>query len=442
MLPFVLVFVFLVCWFVLLFSYYLFCFRGGFVVWFCLSVFASRTGKRNAPTCCEWLLVPRVQQLRVAGRTTRARCLRCVWMIRRLAFSCPNSARIHRRWAVLGAKKRDFSGASTPNAVSLNYLEFPATKPGTAGVDDTPVVFIHGLLGSSMNFRTMCRKPDISGARDAYSIDLRNHGSSPHSPDVSWAAMAADVAAFIRSRGIDHVHVVGHSLGGRVAMATALLHPEIVKRLIVVDVAPVDYQAANDAGEDNGTEVTQSSFAVLQAMKNLDLEHLSAIGADRAQLDEALSLQPGMEDAFVRGFVLQNCVQRPDVNGLQWTWRVGLDELLNSYHSTLTRWPYMVSAATTRTASTIPHETLFIGGSKSPYMRGHETAIRALCPNVHIEMVEGAGHYVHSEKPADFVRLVSPFLAGGWTQHIDPKTKNKFFFQSASQTSQWDPPPL
>lgn len=372
-------------------------------------------------------------------------------MIRRLAFAWPKKAHNHRRcWAVLlGAKKRELSGSSTPQVVDLNYLEFPATnKSGAAdGVDKTPVVFIHGLLGSSMNFRTMCRKPEISGARNAYSVDLRNHGSSPHSPDASWAAMAADVAAFIRSLGIERAHVVGHSLGGRVAIATALLHPETVKRLIVVDVAPVDYQAANDAGEDNGKEVTQSSFSVLQAMKHLDLAHLSAVGADRTQLDEALALQPGMKDAFVRGFVLQNCVPTPGANGrLEWTWRVGLDELLNSYHSTLTRWPYLVSDADKTTAgnasATIPHETLFIGGGKSPYMRGHEAAIRALCPSAHIEMVAGAGHYVHSEKPAEFVGLVSPFLAGGWTQHIDPKTNKKFFFQASSQTSQWNPPPL
>jgi esterase len=287
------------------------------------------------------------------------------------------------------------------------------------------VVFIHGLLGSSLNFRTLCRKPEISGPRDAYSVDLRNHGASPHDPDVSSEAMAADIALFLQQRGIPRAHIVGHSLGGRVAMATALLYPERVERLVVVDIAPVDYSGST------GAEVTQSSLSVLRAMKRLDLESLSRDRADRARVDVALAEQPGMRDPFIRGFVMQNCVQDGGPGG-PWRWRVGLHELLAGYHSSLMAWPFA--------GASIPHETLFVGGADSAYLRGHEDACLRLCTHAHLQMFDGTGHYVHSEKPAEFAAAVAPFLSGGWTQHVDPATGRAFFFQAATSTSQWDAP--
>jgi esterase len=274
----------------------------------------------------------------------------------------------------------------------------------------------------------MCRKAALSGPRDAYSVDLRNHGASPHSPDVSSEAMAADVAHFLQQRGIPRAHIVGHSLGGRVAMATALLYPERVERLVVVDIAPVDYSGSA------GAEVTESSLGVLNAMKRLDLESLSRGRADRARVDAALAEQPGLQDLFLRGFVLQNCVQDGGPGG-PWRWRVGLHELLAGYHSSLMAWPFGGAGYS------IPHETLFVGGADSKYLRGYEDACVRLCPRAHLQMFAGTGHYVHSEKPAEFVAAVAPFLGGGWTQHVDPATGRAFFFQAATGTSQWGAPP-
>ena len=218
------------------------------------------------------------------------------------------------------------SPVSAPSAVDLAFLHFPATGTGSAtnADNDTPVVFVHGLMGSAVNYRTLCRKPALSGPRDVFSIDLRNHGASPHDPDVSLHAMAADIAAFAQARGLSRVHIVGHSLGGRAAMATAILFPELVHRLIVVDIAPADYAAA-------GNEVSKSSFAVLKAMSRMDLVTLSSgadgkTGGNRKALDEALARE-GIQDPFVRGFALQNCL----FDGQQWRWRVGLDELIAGY---------------------------------------------------------------------------------------------------------------
>jgi len=329
---------------------------------------------------------------------------------------------ISRAWS-----RRLFSD-SGPQAVALECLEFPA-KEVAHGPDGTPVVFIHGLLGSSINFRTICRKQEISGHRNAFSVDMRNHGSSPHSKDTSWRAMAADIAKFLDDRNIPQAHVVGHSMGGRVAMATALLHPEKVSRLVVVDVAPVDYQAVARQGKQDASVATESSLGVLQAMKSLDLDRISREGGQRAQLDEELAQQPGMESSFLRGFVLQNCVQDGGT-GSPWKWRVGLDELLDSYHSDLTTWSFADDEK-------IEHETLFVGGTQSPFMRGHEESIHRLCPGAHIHNID-CGHYVHSERPAEFLQAVGPFLNGGWTQHTDPKSGKLFYFQASTGKSQWE----
>ncbi len=338
------------------------------------------------------------------------------------------------------------------------------------------MVFLHGLLGSSLNFRSICSKPQLTERRDVYSVDLRNHGLSPHSPDLSWAAMASDIAHFLRARRIPRAHLVGHSLGGKVAMATALLHPKVVERLVVVDVAPVDYRVESDAqlaaaaknaraggpAPPIGNTPAESSWAVLEAMRLLDLP--ARTGSDRTALDAALAKLPGMADPFVRGFVLQNCVPDSTIGTTSagsasasggggkatgpWKWRVGLDNLRAGYDTVMTRWPYVGSGGSNNgngnngnngdpPPSTIPHETLFLAGGNSPYLLGREPQIYALCPNAHVQTIPGVGHYVHSQSPAAFLDAVVPFLDEGWTRHVDPATGNAFVHQRSTGVSKW-----
>eukprot|EP00171_Calliarthron_tuberculosum_P016622 IDg16622t1 len=105
----------------------------------------------------------------------------------------------------------------------------------------TPLVALHGLLGTASTNLSMLRRPDFVPERAKVALDLRNHGRSPHAPGMSYEAQAADVAFTLKEEGIDRAVVVGHSMGGKVAMHLALTRPELVSALVVVDVAPVTY---------------------------------------------------------------------------------------------------------------------------------------------------------------------------------------------------------
>ena len=337
-----------------------------------------------------------------------------------------------RRWGHLSKKcvnrcvQRSLSTSTSekfPNAVTLASQDYVSETHPSA----TPVVIMHGLLGQATNFRSICRNATLSGKRSVYALDLRNHGVSPHSFDISWEAFSADLAKFLHDRGIPKAHVVGHSLGGRVAMATALFFPEVVETLTVVDIAPVDYSSTFRGGK----TAAKSNKHILQAMKNLDLEGLSKQKATRNDLNRALAKHPGMDDSFVRGFALQNCVQQDTNEGRRWIWRNGLEQLLQGYDHMMA-WPF--------TEDNVPHESLFIEGGESPYMRGHSEAVRKFAPNSHLHTIPQAGHFVHSQKPKEFLEAVVPFVDDGWTQHVHPDTGQSFFHQRKTGKSEWELP--
>src|SRR5690606_9374454 len=105
-----------------------------------------------------------------------------------------------------------------------------------------PLVILHGLLGSSRNWQTAGK--DLAERFHVAALDLRNHGSSPHADEMSYAAMMADVLAWMDARGLGRVTLLGHSMGRILAMLLACRHPERIERLIVVDIAPKDYRWA------------------------------------------------------------------------------------------------------------------------------------------------------------------------------------------------------
>jgi pimeloyl-ACP methyl ester carboxylesterase len=180
--------------------------------------------------------------------------------------------------------------------------------------------------------------------------------------------------------------VVGHSMGGKVAMALALLHPELVERLCVVDVSPVPTTAVSGFG------------AYVAGMRTIDIEHLP----DRATAD--LHLQPYAPDPVIRGFLLQNLRR----DGDRWRWQMNLD-LLGDELDTIGGWPDLT--AQPYRAGPYPGPVLWVGGSRSDYVRPeHAPAMRALFPRVRTVMVKEAGHWVHADQPEVFASLVRRFL--------------------------------
>lgn len=239
-----------------------------------------------------------------------------------------------------------------------------------------PLVLLHGLFGASRNFATVQRR--LAQRFRVIALDLRNHGASPHAPAMEYGAMAADVLETLRARDALPAALVGHSMGGKAAMAAALAEPEAVSALIVADIAPAP---------------TPPRFrAYAQAMLAVPS------GATRAAADAALA--QAVPDARIRAFLLQNfrLGAAPHAGS---PWRIGLAEIAASLPA-IEDWGV---------AGRFDGPTLFIAGARSDYIRPvHRPVIRALFPAAHFVTLKDAGHWLHADNPEGFIATVNEFL--------------------------------
>jgi pimeloyl-ACP methyl ester carboxylesterase len=249
-----------------------------------------------------------------------------------------------------------------------------------------PVVVLHGLLGRARNWLSIARSLERSWT--LHLVDLRNHGASPWSDEAGYAAMAADVAALIERQAGGRARLVGHSMGGKVAMALALVRPELVERLIVVDIAPVTYR--------------QGYEAYIRAMQGVDLGRV----AKRADADAALA--PAVPDPAMRGFLLQNL----ESAGGRFAWQPNLDVLLAAM-------PAIGSFPPELAGRTFAGPSFALRGERSDYVdTAGEAALRRLFPAIELLTVPDAGHWPHAEQPAAFLRLLEPCLASAGQRGI------------------------
>jgi esterase len=257
-------------------------------------------------------------------------------------------------------------------------LELAHIAHGDPDQDDgSPVVILHGLLGSARNWSSFAKQ--LGATHRVFALDLRNHGASPWADEMTYDQMAEDVRAFLARQGLPAA-VIGHSMGGKVAMRLALAHGQEVLRLVVVDVAPVAY------GRDFN--------AYVDAMRALELSAISR----RSEADALLAEQ--IDDAGVRGFLLQNLVSGED--GL--VWRVPLQALAENM-------PGLTGFPEPRDGEQYAGPALFVTGERSDYVRPeHHAAIRQLFPNAQFAAIADAGHWVHAEQPQKFFEVVSAFL--------------------------------
>jgi len=240
--------------------------------------------------------------------------------------------------------------------------------------DGPPLVVLHGLFGSGRNWRGVARH--LAATHRVWTVDLRNHGDSPWADSMDYPAMAEDLRGFMARHGLFGATVLGHSMGGKVAMALALTHAELVGRLIVVDIAPVDYPPA--------------MRAYAQAMRAIDP---AAAGA-RTAVDSALA--SSVPDAGVRGFLLQNLILRDGV--LAWRCNLAaLDEGMEEIAGFPAPLLHRHYAGPVR----------FIAGARSDYIRPeHRATVLTLFPHATHAAVPAAGHWVHAENPEGFLRAV------------------------------------
>ncbi len=257
---------------------------------------------------------------------------------------------------VLKLHHRDFGGAGRP-----------------------PLVVIHGLLGSSRNWQTV--GADLSGQRHVLALDLRNHGLSPHADNHDFATMEADVLRWMDAQKIDRAAVMGHSMGGKVAMALACHHPERVERLVSVDIAPRDYDASKFRG-------------ILDAMLAIQPETL----ASRAEAEEQLAAT--VKDWAMIKFLTTNLERGEDG---RFQWRVNVAAL----HAELDE----IARTSLTPDDHYDGPTLFVIGGYSRHVREEdrpEIAVRF--PQSRIVTVAESGHNPHIEARAAFVEAVAEFL--------------------------------
>ena len=241
------------------------------------------------------------------------------------------------------------------------------------------LLIVHGLFGSGRNWGVIARH--LADTRDTVTLDMRNHGSSPRASSQTYPDMAADLAEVITTLPGLHggpVDVLGHSMGGKAAMVLALTRPDLVRRLVVADIAPIAY--------------THDQTQHIAAMRGLDLTDLSS----RAEADRRLSATT--PDPALRAFFLQSL----DLRSQPPEWRLNLD-VLEKDMAQIVGWPDITGS--------FPHATLFLSGGESRYvLPDHREAIRALFPKSRFARLPGAGHWLHAEKPREFEETVRVFL--------------------------------
>ncbi|GLV37073.1 uncharacterized protein CBL_02096 [Carabus blaptoides fortunei] len=316
--------------------------------------------------------------------------MKCQRVIRlfKIAVSCLH---VH-RCKCLVRQLHSAQSLPAPKALRLAYASYEGTRSHSASEPLVPpLIIMHGLFGSKGNWNSLSKVFNARTVpqRKVIAVDARNHGDSPHASEHSYEAMAQDIRQLMLDidRRMERVALLGHSMGGRAMMLFALQWPELVDRLIVADISPVSTS--------NSENTMLRYFEVLQSVTVPDNVSLSA-----ARVLADTHLARVIPDKGVRAFLLTNLVQKADGS---FRWRMNIDALLTNYHK-ITQFSI---------ADGLKYEgpTLFIAGGASDYIQKRDHGhIKQLFPNAEFQTIDGAGHWLHSEKPHEFVDICLDIL--------------------------------
>lgn len=242
-----------------------------------------------------------------------------------------------------------------------------------------PVIILHGLFGISDNWITHAKR--LAVKYKVFVPDLRNHGQSPQSPVFNYHAMVEDLLEFLQNQHLDKAMIIGHSMGGKVAMNFALVYPYMVHKLVVIDISPRAYP------------VRDTHNQIIQAMGSINFDEIDY----RQDVEEKLKEKITSEK--MRLFILKNLYRQ---NRGRLAWRINLREIAANMES--------ITAGLIHEGM-FPGMTLFIRGCISDYITdADEALIYKYFPNAFIETIEGAGHWVHADAPDELCRIFSSFL--------------------------------
>jgi pimeloyl-ACP methyl ester carboxylesterase len=283
----------------------------------------------------------------------------------------------------------------TEEAVPENAVADERLAVRTLGESGPRVVFVHGLFGQGKNWTTIAR--GLADSHRVTLIDLPNHGHSPWTDRVDYLDMAELVATELEQLG-EPVTLVGHSMGGKVAMQLALRRPELLRALVVVDIAPVSYPPTGGRTDDPDEEASPFA-AYIDAMRALDVDRLTT----RDEADAAL--RDAVPSRMVRSFLLQSLVREGLGTDGGWRWRLNL-ELLDRDLGELRGFPAPPAGAA------FDGPVLWIAGANSTYVLDEDRPhMDALFPATRLVRIKKAGHWVHSEQPEVFLETLRRFLA-------------------------------
>ena len=256
--------------------------------------------------------------------------------------------------------------------MELHYRQYSEVGP--------PLLILHGLFGSLGNWGWHSKQ--LAESFSVYGVDLRNHGDSPHSERLDYQVMAEDVRQLVERLSLDSCSIIGHSMGGKVAMQLASSYPDLLEKLVVVDIAPVAYPE----GADN-------HMNVLAAMDAVKLDEV------KSRTEAEVTLKGFIPEEAIRKFILTNLIRNGQ--GL-FEWRINKDAIRKNY-------PALRAAVVGEKSFKKP--VLFVKGGASNYIQAeHEEAISALFPNASVKVVLEAGHWLHAEQPQALQKLLMNFL--------------------------------
>ena len=245
------------------------------------------------------------------------------------------------------------------------------------GESGAPIIILHGLFGSSDNWLSIGKK--LAENHKVYLVDQRNHGQSDNEEGLSYDLMAEDLKEFIEEHSLHEAIVIGHSMGGKVAMFFACENPTLLSKLVVVDIGPRYYKVHHRE--------------ILDALKSLDLNQIKS----RKEAEDKLSEK--IDDLMLRAFLLKNLYwETPEKLG----WRINLPVIDKNIEEVGKALPENLS---------FEKETLFIYGKQSGYVcEEDKEAILEHFPFAQFEVVKNAGHWVHAEQPEEFLKILQEFL--------------------------------
>ncbi len=254
--------------------------------------------------------------------------------------------------------------------MELNYKEF--------GQGD-PIIILHGLFGTLDNWQTIAKK--FAANHTVFILDQRNHGNSPHSDAFNYSILTEDLYQFMTDHWIYNAIIIGHSMGGKVAMQFAMNYPDMVEKLIVIDVAPVQYKRGHDA--------------VFNALDAINLDTLQNRKEAELILNDKLDNDTGTVQ-----FLLKNLSR--DAHNSKYEWKMNYEVLKLKYEEVIK--PILFDQ---------PFEapTLFVKGAKSDYILDeYWEYIKKGFPNAQLISIADAGHWVHADKPAELLIEIDTFI--------------------------------